>query len=62
MSHSQGLSNNSYPEQNQPNSIPNSLGFILTLSSHLRLGLLKGLFPKGLPVTILLLLKLKLNL
>ena len=33
MPHSQGLSNNSYPEPNQPNS---------------RLGLPKGLFPVGL--------------
>ena len=47
MTHSQGLSNNSYPEPNQPNSS------ILILSSHLHLGLPKGLFPVGLPVKIL---------
>ena len=47
---SQGLSNNSYPEPNQPNS-PH--WFILILSSYLRLGLPKGLFPVGLPVKIL---------
>ena len=41
MPHSQGLSSNSYPEPNQPN------------SPHLRLGLSKGLFPVGLPVKIL---------
>ena len=39
MPHSQGLSNNSYPEPNQPT------------SPHL--GLPKGLFPVGLPVKIL---------
>ena len=50
MPHSQGLSNNSYPEPNQPN-YPSSS--ILILSSHLRLGLSKGLFPVGLPVKIL---------
>ena len=44
MSHSQGLSNNSYPEPNQP---------ILILSSHLRLDLPKSLFPVGLPVKML---------
>ena len=55
MPHSQGLSNNSYPEPNQPNSpslIPISSMSILILSSHLRLGLPKGLFPVGLPVNI----------
>ena len=51
MSHSQGLSNNSYPELNQPNSLHSRL--ILILSSHLRLGLPKDLFPVGLPVKIL---------
>ena len=50
MAHSQGLSNNSYPEPNQPNSPSRS---ILMLSFHLRLGLPKGLFPVGLPVKIL---------
>ena len=55
MPHSQGLSNNSYPEPNQPN-YPHwyiSSRYILILSSHLRLGLPKGLFPVGLAVTIL---------
>ena len=32
---------------------PISLKFILILSSHLRLGLPKGLFPAGVPVKIL---------
>ena len=57
MSHSQGLSSNSYPETNQPNPsywlIPISLGSILILSSHLRLGLPNDLFPVGLPINIL---------
>ena len=48
MPHSQGLSNNPYPESNQPNSRS-----ILILSSHLQLGLPKGLFPVALPVKIL---------
>ena len=52
MPHSQGLSNNPYPESNQPNS-PISSRFILILSPHLHLGLTKGLFPLGLPVNIL---------
>ena len=53
MPHSQGLSNNSYPEPNQtqlPALIPISSRSILILSSHLCLGLPKGLFPVGLPV------------
>ena len=50
MPHSQGLSNNSYPEPNQHSS-PSR--FILILASHLRLDLPKGLFPVGLPVKIL---------
>ena len=50
MPHSQGLSNNFYTAPNQPNSPHWS---ILILSSHLRLGLTIGLFPVGLPVTIL---------
>ena len=49
MPHSQGLSNNSYPEPNQLN-CPH---WYLILSSHQRLGLPKGLFPVGLPVKIL---------
>ena len=55
MPHSQGLSNNPYPEPNQPNSPqPNtSSRTILILSSHLRLDLHKGIFPVGLPVKIL---------
>ena len=56
MPHSQGLSNNSYPETNQPQFPalkPISSRSILILSSHLRLGLSKGLFPLGLPVNIL---------
>ena len=53
MSHSQGLSNNSYPEPNQPNSPNISSRPILILSSHLRLGFPKGLFPVGLPVKIM---------
>ena len=47
MPHSQRLSNNSYPEPNQaqfPTLIPISSRSILILSSHLRLGLPKGLF------------------
>ena len=50
MLHSQGLSNNPYPEPNQPNSLYWS---ILILFSHLRLGLPRGLFPAGVPVKIL---------
>ena len=55
MPHSQGLSNNSCPEPNQPNypQIPISLRSILILPSHLRLGLPKDLFPVGLPTKIL---------
>ena len=48
MLHSQGLSNNPYPEL-----IPISSRSILILSSHLCLGLPKGLYPVGLPVIIL---------
>ena len=50
MPHSQGLSDNPYPELNQPNY---TLRSILILSSRLRLGLPKSLFPVGLPVKIL---------
>ena len=56
MPHSQEFSNNPYPEPNQPNypaMIPISSRSILILSSHLRLGLPKGLFPVVLPVKIL---------
>ena len=56
MAHSQGLSNNSYPEPKQtqfPALIHISSRYTLMLSSHLRLGLPKGLFPIGLPVKIL---------
>ena len=45
----QGLSNNLYPNPNPYN----PLRFILILSSHLPLGLSKGLFPIGIPVEIL---------
>ena len=48
MPHSQGLSNNTYPELNQPSSRS-----VLILSSDLCLGLPKGIFPVGLPVKIL---------
>ena len=51
MPHSQGLSNNPYPEPNHPNY--SHLWSILILSSHLRLGLPKGLFLVSLPVKIL---------
>ena len=55
MPHSQGLSENPYPEPNQPNSPHRyvSSRFILILSSHLRVGLPKALFPVSLPVKIL---------
>ena len=49
MPHSQGLSNNHYPEPNQPI----SLRSILICSCHLLLGLSKGIFPVGLLVKIL---------
>ena len=48
MPHSQGPCNNPYHEQNQHQFLillPFPLRFILILSSHLRLGLPKGLFP-----------------
>ena len=51
MPHSQGRSNNPYPEPNQPALIPISPRSILKLSSHL--GLPKGLFPVALPVKVL---------
>ena len=49
MPHSQGFSNNPYPESNQPNF---SYRFH-NIHSHLPLGLPKGLFPVDVPVTIL---------
>ena len=52
MPHSQGLSNNPYPEPKQPALIPISSRSILILPSHLRRDLPKGLFPVGLPVKI----------
>ena len=52
MPHAQGFFNNPYPEPDQSNS-PISLWYILILSSHLRLGLPKGLFPVSLTVKIL---------
>ena len=56
MPHSQGPSNTPYPEPNQPNyphKIPISSRSFLILSSHIRLGLPKGLFLVCLPVTVL---------
>ena len=50
MPHSQGLSNNRYPEPNEPNSfylIPISLKSLLILSSHLLPGLPESHFPAG---------------
>ena len=46
MPQSQGLSNNPYPEPNQPNSSSRS---IIILSTHLRLGLHKDLIPVKIP-------------
>ena len=51
MPHSQGLSNNPYPEPKQPNYPHWYLSF--QLSSHLHRGLPKGIFPVGLHVNIL---------
>ena len=56
MPYSQGLSNNLYPKPNQAQFfelIHISLRSILILSSHLCLGLSKGLFPVGVPINIL---------
>ena len=56
MSHTQELSNNPCPEPNQPNSsywYIFFLSYILILSSHLRLGFPKGLFPGVVPIKIL---------
>ena len=56
MSHSQGLSNNPYPEPNQHNSLPLtpiSLQSILILHSYLCLGLPRGFFLMGSPVKVL---------
>ena len=51
MPHSKELSNNPYPEPDQPIPVlvPIYLRFILILSSHLRLGLPKGLFYIAIP-------------
>ena len=49
MSHSQELSNNLYPIHR----VYAYFFKVLMLSSHLRLGLRKGLFPVGLPLKIL---------
>ena len=51
--YSQGLSNNLYPEPNQPTPLIDTYLFILILSSRLSLGLPKGLFPAGILVKIL---------
>ena len=53
MPHSQGLFYNPYPVPNQPIVLIHILRSILTLTSHLRLGLPKGIFPVGLPVKML---------
>ena len=55
MPHSQGLSNNSYPQPNQPNQPIDTYLFNVrsNIVSHLRLGLPKGVFPVGLVVNIL---------
>jgi len=55
MSHSQGLSNKPYLDRIKqfPTMIPIFSRSILILSSHLRQGLPKGLFPVDLPVKIL---------
>ena len=48
MPHSQGLSNNPYPEVNQPNSSSDTYFFKIHSNSYnLLLGLLKDLFPVG---------------
>ena len=57
MPHSQGLSNNPFPETNRLNYsnlyVLISLGSILILCSHPRLGLPEFFFPIGLPDKIL---------
>ena len=55
MPHSQVLSNNSYPDPNQPISPHDTYVFKVhsNIVPHLRLGLPKGLFPVALPVKIL---------
>ena len=49
--HSQGCSNNPYPDPNQPNSSHCTYFFKIHLNivTHLCLGLPKGLFPVGVP-------------
>jgi hypothetical protein len=55
MPHSQRLSNNPYPEPNQPITRIDTYLFKVhsNIVSHLRHGLPKGFFPVGLPVKIL---------
>ena len=50
MAHSQGLSNNPYPEPNQPNS--SHLYILGYFQIHSNIVLPKCLFPVGVPVTI----------
>ena len=50
MMYSQGLSNNPYPEPNQPNCTTLTP---ISSTTHLGIGLPKGLFPVDLPVKIL---------
>ena len=53
MLHSQGLSNNTYPELNQSNFLYSHLFLLDLLSFHLCQGLPKDLFPVNLPVKII---------
>ena len=54
MPHSEGFFNNPYPEPINPVPRIDSYVFkIQILSSHLRLGHPKGLFPAGLPIKML---------
>jgi hypothetical protein len=52
MSHSQGFSNIPSPSRINPNP-PINIYLFLILSSHLHLGLRKGLFPVGLSAKLL---------